>query len=126
MEKLTKFCLILRKEFTRSESDCGKFWRIWYLVTQVKVSSQTTVLANQALKIKDQYEYPVKLVETIKSAKYTIEKAVQAIQELDVEKTLAALTVTSRKRMHNNGIYKIMNMKRPDISLAVYSLLQHA
>ena len=49
------------------------------LVTQAKVSSQKIDLAGQLLKIKDQYEYLVKLIEKIKSAKYTIKEAVQAI-----------------------------------------------
>ena len=53
------------------------------LVTQVKVSLQKSGLAGQLLKIKDQYECQVKLIEKLKSAKYTIKEAVQAIQELD-------------------------------------------
>ena len=52
------------------------------LVTQAKVSSQKSDLAGQLLKIKDQYENLVKLIEKIKSAKYTIKEAVQAILTL--------------------------------------------
>ena len=50
------------------------------LVTQAKVSLQTTGLATQLLKIKHQCECRVKLVETMKRAEYTIKEAVQAIQ----------------------------------------------
>ena len=42
------------------------------LVTQAKVSWQTTSLAIQLFKIKYQYKYLVKLMETIKRAKYTV------------------------------------------------------
>ena len=51
------------------------------LVTQAKVSFQTTGLATP--RIKDQYECLVKLIETMKSAKYIIKEDAQAIQELD-------------------------------------------
>jgi len=50
---------------------------------------QTTGLASQLLKIKDQYESQVKLLQTKGSAKYTIKEAVQATQNLTSEKTLA-------------------------------------
>ena len=53
------------------------------LVTQAKVSWQKSGLAGQLLEIKDQYKCLVKVIEKLKSAKYTIKKAVQAIQELD-------------------------------------------
>ena len=53
------------------------------LVTQAKVSLQNSGLAGQLLKIKHQYKCLVKLLEKMKSAKYTIREAVQAIQELD-------------------------------------------
>ena len=55
-----------------------------FLVTQAKISLQTIGLATQLLKLKDQYQCLVKLMETVKSAKYTIKDAVQAIQELDL------------------------------------------
>ena len=53
------------------------------LVTQTKVSLQKSGLTGQLLKIKDQYECLVKLIEKMESAKYTIKEAVQAIQVLD-------------------------------------------
>ena len=53
------------------------------LITQAKVSLQKSGLAGQLLKIKNQYECLVKLIEKMESAKYTIKEAVQAIQELD-------------------------------------------
>ena len=53
------------------------------LVTQAKVSLQKSGLAGQSLKIKDQYECLVKFIKKVESAKYTIKKTVQAIQELD-------------------------------------------
>ena len=53
------------------------------LVTQAKVSLKRSGLAGQLLKIKNQYECLVKLIEKTKSAKYAIKQAVQAIQELD-------------------------------------------
>ena len=52
-------------------------------VTQPKISLQTTGIATQLLKIKDQYEYLVKVIITMESAYYIIKEAVQAIQELD-------------------------------------------
>jgi len=68
----------LKKQFFSS------FERSCVLVTQAKDSLQTTGLASQLLKIKDQYECLVQLIETMESAKYTIKGAVQAIQQLDV------------------------------------------
>ena len=44
------------------------------LVTQAKVSLPKSNLAGQLLKIKDQYECLVKLIEKVKSAKYTIQE----------------------------------------------------
>ena len=55
---------------------------------------QTADLATQLLKIKDQYECLFMLIETRESARYTVKEAVQAIQGLDCEKILTALTVT--------------------------------
>ena len=52
------------------------------LVTQAKVILQKSALAGQLHKIKDQYECLVKLIEKMKSAKYIIKEALQAIQEL--------------------------------------------
>ena len=65
------------------------------LVTRAKVNMQKSDLAGQLLKIKDQYECPVKLIEKIESAKYTIKEAVQAIQELE---TLVTSTNTLNKK----------------------------
>ena len=53
------------------------------LVTQAKVSLQKSGLAGQLLKIKDQYECLIKLIEKMESTKYTIKEVIQAIQELD-------------------------------------------
>ena len=53
------------------------------LITQAKVSLQKSGLVGQMLKIKDQYECLVKLMEKMESAKYIFKEAVQAIQELD-------------------------------------------
>ena len=67
------------------------------LVTQAKVSLQKSGLADQLLKIKDQYECLVKVIEKMESAKYTIKEAVQAIQELDLVKTLVTSTNILKK-----------------------------
>jgi len=96
------------------------------LLTQTKVSLQTTGLAGQLLKIKDQYECLVKLIETMESAKYTIKEAVQAIQELDFREDTCNVNRCINKRMQNNDISKIINMEIQDISPDVYSLLQNS
>ena len=96
------------------------------LVTQAKVSLQKSGLAGQLLKIKDQHEYLVKLIEKIESAKYTINEAVQAIQELDFGKDTCNINQYIRKGMQNNDISEIINMERQDIiSLAVHHMLQN-
>ena len=59
------------------------FERSDILVTQAKVSQQTTALVIQLLNIKGQCECLVKPMETMENAKYTIKEAVQAMQELD-------------------------------------------
>ena len=51
-------------------------------VTQVKVSLQRNGLATQLLRINDQYECLVKLVEAMESAKYAIKEAVQQSKNL--------------------------------------------
>jgi len=94
-------------------------------LTQAKVSLQTTCLAGQLLKIKDQYECLVKLIETMESAKYTIKEAVQAIQELDLREDTCNVNRCINQRMQNNDTSKIINMERQDISPDVYSLLQN-
>ena len=53
-------------------------------MTQAKISLQTTGLATQLLKFKDQNQCLVKLMEMVESAMYTIKEAVQAMQELDL------------------------------------------
>ena len=88
------------------------------LVTQAKVNLQKYGLASQLVKIKDQYECLVKLIEKMESAKYTIIEAVQAIQELDFGENACNINQYIKKRMQNNDISKIINMKRQDISPA--------
>ena len=94
------------------------------LVTQAKVSLQKSGLASQLLKIKDQYECLVKLIEKMESAKYTIKKAVQAIQELDFDEHTCNINQYIKKRKQTNDISEIINMERQDISPAVYHMLQ--
>ena len=95
------------------------------LVTQAKVSLQKSGLAGQLLKIKDQYECLVKLIEKMESAKYTIKEAVQAIQELDSGEDSCNINQYIKKRMQNNDISEIINMERQDISPTLYHLLQN-
>ena len=52
------------------------------LVTQAKVSLETSGLATQLLKIKDNHDNLVKLIETMESCKHAIIGVVQAIQKL--------------------------------------------
>ena len=68
-------------------------------VTQAKVSLQKSGLAGQLLVIKDQYECLVKLIKKMKSAKYTIKEAVQAIQELDFGEDTCNINQCIKKRM---------------------------
>ena len=96
------------------------------LVTQAKVSLQKSGLAGQLLKIKDQYECVVKLIEKMESAKYTIKEAVKAIQELDFGEDTCNINQYIKKRMQNNDISEIINMERQDISLAVCHMLQNS
>ena len=96
------------------------------LVTQAKVSLQTTGFATQLLKIKDQHEYLVKFIETRESAKYTIKEEVQAIQKLDFGEGTCSVYRCKQKRMQGNDNFKIMNVKRRHTSPAIYSLLQHS
>ena len=69
------------------------------LVTQAKFSLQKSRLAGQLLKIKDQCECLVKLIEKIESAKYTIKEAVQAIQELDFGEDTCNINQYFKKRI---------------------------
>ena len=96
------------------------------LVTQAKVSLQKSDLTSQLLKIKDQYERLVKLIEKMESAKYTIKEAVQAIQELDFGEDTCNINQYIKKRKQNNDISKIINTERQDISPAWYHMLQHS
>ena len=96
------------------------------LVTQAKVSLQKSGLAGQLLKIQDQYECLVKLIEKMESAKYTTQEAVQAIQELDFGEDTCNINQYIKKRMQNNDISEIINMERQDISPAVYHMLQNS
>ena len=94
------------------------------LVTQAKISLQNSGLAGQLFKTKDQYECLVKLIEKMKSAKYTIKEVAQAIQELDYGEDTCNINQNIKKRMQNNDVSEIINMKRQDISPAVYHMLQ--
>ena len=82
------------------------------LVTQAKVSLQKSGLAGQLLKIRDQYECLVKLIEKMESAKYTIKKAVQAIQELDFGEDTCNINQYIKKRMQNNYISETIDMEK--------------
>ena len=76
------------------------------LVTQPIVSLQRTGLATQLLKVKDLYECLIKLVEMMGRAKYTINKAVQAIQKLDCGEALAAYTAAFKKECKTMAFLK--------------------
>ena len=62
----------------------------------------------------------------MESAKYTIKEAVQEIQELDFGENTCNINQYITKRMQNNDISAIINMKRQDISLVVYHMLQNS
>ena len=96
------------------------------LITQAKVSLQKSGLAGQLLKIEEQYECLVKLVEKMESAKYTIKEAVRAIQELDFGEDTCNINQYIKKKMQNNDISEIINMEKQDISPAVYHVLQNS
>ena len=81
------------------------------LATQAKVSLQKSGFAGQLLKIKDQYECLIKLIEKMESAKYTIKEAVQAIQELDFGEDICIINHYIKKLMQNNEISEITNME---------------
>ena len=61
----------------------------------------------------------------MESAKYTIKEAVQAIQELDFGQDTCNINQYIKKRMQNNDISEIINMKRQDILPAVYHMLRN-
>ena len=77
---------ITQKNLSEVKAIVESFVGSGIMVTQAKVSLQKSGLAGQLLKIKDQYECLVKLIDKMESAKYTIIEAVQAIQELDFSK----------------------------------------
>ena len=79
-----------------NESDCETFCTFW------NFGNSSKGLAGQLLKIKDQYECLVKVIEKMESAMYTIKEAVKAIQELDFGE---------EKRTQNNNISEIINME---------------
>ena len=62
------------------------------LVTQAKVSLQKSGLADELLKIIDQYECLVKLIEKMESAKYIIKEACKQSKSLTLVKTLVTST----------------------------------
>ena len=78
------------------------------LVTQAKVSLQRSGLTGQLLKIKDQYECLVMLIEKMESAKYTIK---EAIRELDFGEDTCNTNQYTKKRMQNNDISERINME---------------
>ena len=80
------------------------------LITQAKVSLQKSGLAGQLLKIKEQYECLVKLIEKIESAKYTIKEAVQSIQELNFGEDTCNINQYIKKRTQNNDICDIIKI----------------
>ena len=96
------------------------------LVTQAKVSLQKSGLAGQLLKIKDEYECLVKLIEKMESAKYTIKEVVQAIQELDFGEDTCKINQYIKKRIQNDDIFEKVDMERQDISPTVYHMLQNS
>ena len=65
-------------------------------------------------------------MEKMKSAKYTIKNAVQAIQELNFGEDFSNINQYIKKRMQNNNISEIINMEMQDISPAVYHMLQNS
>ena len=76
VEKLVKCCLKLRKNLPKVKAIVESFVGSGMLVTQAKVRLQKSGFAGQLLKIKDQYECLVKLIEKMESAKYTTKEAV--------------------------------------------------
>ena len=126
MGKLTKCCLVLRKKIAGSESNGGKFCRFWNFDNSAKVSLQKSGLAGQLLKIKNQYECLLELIEKMENAKYTIKEAVQAIPELDFGEDTCIINQYIKKRMQNNDISEIINMERQDISPVVYHMFQNS
>ena len=105
MRKLVKCCLVLRKKLPEVKAILESFVGSGILVTQAKVRLQKSALAGQLLKIKDQYECLVKLIEKTESAKYTIKEAVLAIQEFDFGEDTCNINQYITKRMQNNDTF---------------------
>ena len=61
----------------------------------------------------------------MESAKYTIEEAVQPIQELDFDEGTCNINQYINKRMQNNDISETINMERQGISPAAHHMLQN-
>ena len=95
-------------------------------LSQANVKLQKSGLVGQLLKIKNQYKCLAKLIKKMESAKYTIKKAVQAIQELNFGEDTCNINQYIKRRLQNNDISKIINMERQDISPAVYDMLQNS
>ena len=91
------------KQLRKVLKNCGK------LATLAKVSLQTTGLATLLLKTRGQYECPTKLIEMMKSAKYTIKQPGQAIKDLDFDNDTCTSNHYIQKRMENNEISKVIN-----------------
>ena len=72
MGKLVKCCLYYAKNLPEIKAIVESLVGSGILATQAKISLQNSGLAGQLLKIKDQYECLVKLIEKMKSAKYII------------------------------------------------------
>ena len=72
------------------------------LVTQAKVSLQKCGLAGQLLKIKDQYERLVTLIEKMESVKYTRLKK-QCKQSKNLNLTLVKTIVTSTNTLKKDA-----------------------
>ena len=98
--------------YTKNLLIVGSFVGSGILVTQAKLSLQKSSLTGQLLKIKDQYECLIKLIEKMESVKYTIKEAVQAIQELDFGEDTCNINQNIKKRMQSNDISEIINMEK--------------
>ena len=62
----------------------------------------------------------------MESTECIIKEAVQAIQEFDFGEDASCIDRYIQTRMQNNDMSKIMNMEKPNVSLAVRSLLQRS
>ena len=92
------------KNLSEVKTIVDSFEGLVFFAIKAKVSLQTTGLATQLLKLKDQYQYLVKLIETIESA--NTQEAVQAIQELDFGKDTRSINRCIQKRMQSTTFLK--------------------